>query len=143
MIVTSCFKPLWNSNAFFEIRGQPNWQDLAGAMRLGLTDTSTNEDLVQALEDILVPLQDGHVSVYTDDEEFVTSDEMGIFQQFAAEFLNQTDVADLDNYIEQQVWAWWQILNSFMVGGLKGEAGGLLWGQLAASPRTGYLQMII
>jgi hypothetical protein len=128
--------------AFFELRGQSNWTELTNSVRLSLSSTSTDEELIRALEDILKPLKDGHVSVFNEDGEVVTSDEMSIQTQFNAEFENQSAVSDPNEYFVNQLVAWWEILASYMSGGLRGEPGLLLYGKLAESPRIGYLELI-
>jgi carboxyl-terminal processing protease len=124
--------------AFFALR-EIDWTALGDAARAMVTEDSTDEELFDAMVTVLAPLNDGHVSLQSDDDEF-ESKPLRFFADIFQEFAAAGSDGDPEDYLEAQIGAWYAALDALFEDGLQGGDGEVVWGRF--DDETGYLNIL-
>ena len=117
--------------AHFENRldgGRPEWNTRTIQARATLTSDSSDDELVEAFESMLMPLDDYHTSVKDENETMLVwaHPYLGHFED---EFNSQNRIDDWETYAEEKIFdPWLKNAAGYMAEGLKMESSGLAWG---------------
>ncbi len=121
--------------AFFELK-EVDWDEVGNQARAGLSSSSDDDALFEALTELMAPLNDGHVSLSRPGDEY-ESGRFEIRDIFVAEFEAQDDIEDFDDYAAEQFEAHIAGISSALDGGPQGATDAMLWGRLPDN--IGYL----
>jgi hypothetical protein len=146
------FDVLWatfnEQYAFFAER-HADWNALRSTVRSRLSDASSEEELFDALTELVTPLCDAHVELVSDFAQFnglinpACSAGMPLFAEIIEQFNGQTQYADAFEYYQQVFVP--EVLglidDEYLVGSFSSAANGRLrWGVLGAG--IGYLAVL-
>lgn len=132
---------------FFEERGVTNWDERVRNARLNVTDQTSNEDLEFELIELLTGLDDFHVTLSDEfGNEFSPGDLSGKIQDILETgFENQSEVTDVNEYVERQFQQIETIRNGYFDDGTLKRAGSedediFLWATIG-NGQIGYLEV--
>jgi C-terminal processing protease CtpA/Prc len=137
------FDAMWHTfneqYAFFEQRNV-DWDEQYGNYRQLVNPETTDDELFQIFSDMLATLNDGHTSVTSDNQAFQAGVPSMLLQRVFQEFSEQSEITDLEQYIEQELLALDNIVVSYLSGVVsQGANDRLAWGNL--TPNVGYLMI--
>ncbi len=138
------FEALWNlfaeNYAYFDVRGV-DWAGRYGDHRDLVEPTSTTEELFAVFEQMLVPLDDGHVFVFDGVSQGFLSGSLGIlWEQWAAQYEGEPVTNPVDPRRDFIVDMQHYVLDEVLDGsGQSGLYDTLHWGWVAAG--VGYLDV--
>lgn len=132
---------------FFEERGVTNWDERVRNARLNVNDHTSNEDLEFELIELLSGLDDFHVTLSDEfGNEFSPGDLSGKIQGvLETGFENQTEITDVNEYVEIQFQQIEAIRNNYFDDGTLKRAGSededvFLWATIG-NGQVGYLEV--
>lgn len=136
----SVFDHLWTTfneyYAFFDQRGV-DWQAQYSRVQPTIADAEGDEALFATLSTLLLPIDDSHVSLTRDSEEFSSAIEHGIIAELERGFAQQSDISDFEQYIEQTLDRFLALITGYFDTGSSGQQGSMSWATIGES--TGYL----
>jgi len=98
---TVVFEHLWHSfndyYAFFSER-HIDWHKLYAEVRPTITDDLNDDELLDVFRTLLSPLNDGHVRLLTNNDEFEFAEKSEMEQFFMGRFAEQTEFDDVQEY---------------------------------------------
>jgi len=148
---TATFEHLWHTfndhYAFFEKRGV-DWQNQYALLRPEVSDNLTDAELFTVIEELLEPLDDGHIMLNTvteidGDTDHDFADLRG-FNRLIVETFDDTQFTDFQAYANEIAPKFVQIRASYLDGGSTASAGGtngqrVAWGTI--QQQLGYLRI--
>jgi len=144
---TVTFEFLWHTfndhYAFFSER-EVNWNTLYADLRPLVHDDMNDEDLLEVIEILLSSLNDGHVQLETDNDDYNFVDYMGAVAEVIDTFEEQTQFSDIQEYASFLSDRYIDIRSGYLDNGSEKSAGGedgdvFTWGTI--NQQTGYLRV--
>lgn len=145
---TRQFEHLWHTfndyYAFFNQRGV-DWQQQYTTYRPMIDDAMDQEALFSVLADMLAPLDDDHVSLNSDDDDFSPARTSNFVIALYQAFQQQSEISDFDEFEEAQLGNMQQVQSTYLsqvkrAGGPDDEVA--LWGRIKGDKGDiGYLQL--
>jgi len=151
---TATFEHLWNTfndhYAFFDERNV-DWGELYAQLRPLVNDDLDDEELLEIFDALLSPLDDGHIQLETDDDEFDYAELRGIRKVIFDSFSDPSEFASEEQWFEAlQEYAndiaakYVEIRSSYLDEGSQESAGGstgrrVSWGTI--NQQVGYLRV--
>jgi len=143
---TATFEHLWHSfndhYAFFEKRGV-DWDAQYNDLRPLVNDAMSEEDLFDVIEELLTPLDDGHVNLGIDGDDFDFAEIRGANAVILENFPLQTEFDDIQDFANAVSRRYLEIRASYIDGALTVANGSrpnrVLWGTIGG--QVGYLRI--
>ena len=144
---TATFEHLWHTfndyYAFFTERGV-DWSDQYAKLRPLVNDNLNDEELVEIIEALLEPLNDGHVNLFTDDDVLDFVELGGSYEVIVDGFNEQTDFDDIEDFSDAVASDYLATLSSYLDAGSEVQTGGtdddeITWGTI--DQQVGYLHV--
>jgi len=139
---TVTFEHLWHTfndyYAFFTERGI-DWNAQYTALRPLVNDSLSDEDLYDIIEELLTPLDDGHVFLAYNDEIDGFAERRGANQVILESFPLQSEYDDINDYAAAIGSQYVQIRNSYFDEGSIRKVEGAQWGTIGG--QVGYLRI--
>jgi len=142
---TATFEHLWSTfndyYAFFNERGV-NWDSLYNDVRPMVSDDMSDADLLEAVAVLLEPLDDAHVQLFANGEEFDFADYRGANAVVLESFPQQTEYDDIQAYADALSSKYRDIRRSYIDGGslnTGSQSEHVRWGLIGG--RVGYLRI--
>lgn len=142
---TATFEHLWHTfsdyYAFFDERGV-DWKKQYKLFRPKIIDNMSDDDLLDVLDSLLTPLDDGHIHLVSDDDDFYFSG-IGKAEKYVMDtFPSQTEYEDEQDYADALGEQWQDIRSSYFsserIGRAKGTSGAEVEWAITAN-NVGYL----
>ena len=142
----SVFDHLWATfneyYAFFELRGV-HWAAQADRIQPRITlagnDNDNDNVLFDTLSDLIMPLDDRHIILQSNNQEFSPAIEKGIFRELDQGFDEQTEYASFDHYIETAISHFQAVLISYFDEGRFFGGNPIIWATINES--IGYINI--
>lgn len=124
--------------AFFELRGV-DFAALCAEAADRVDAQTTPDELLGILVSMIEPLDDGHVVLYRDlEHSFSAARDPEVVEELREEWLGQTEVASLDEYVALKIARHEEIVAEYLGGSPETAVNGVVaWGRL--DEQTGYL----
>jgi len=142
---TVAFEHLWHTfndyYAFLEQRGI-NWDKLYAEISPTVTDDMSDDELLNSIRALLAPLDDGHVTLKTVDDEFEFNKERGAEKYLLETYANQKKYDNIDDYVTSLGDQWREVLSNYFDSEIRGSAGGSSGREVewaVSSSNVGYL----
>lgn len=124
---TDMFEHVWHSfndyYAFFEER-DVNWLQQYDLIRDDIDDDMSEQDLFDALSQMVSVIDDVHVKIKRDEAYFSPGEPKGFYQDFIDEFESQSVVSELQAYFDQEIGLALAIIDQVYLDGEFKTAGG-------------------
>jgi hypothetical protein len=130
------FEYVWHTfndyYAFFNERGI-DWDEQYSEFELYVNDELSNDDLIELLEALLEPLDDGHIQLNTADDSYSFDEYRGANRVIFDSFQGQTEYADIQDYADAVSSKYKEIRSSYLdteksAGGEDSNA--VIWGTI-------------
>lgn len=145
---TRQFEHLWHTfndyYAFFDQRGV-DWQQQYTTYRPMVNDAMDQEALFNVLADMLAPIDDDHVSLSSEDDDFSPAQPSSFVIALYQAFQQQSEISDFDEFEDAQLDNIQQVQSTYLsqvkrAGGSHDEVA--LWGRIKGdNGDIGYLQL--
>ncbi len=124
---TAIFEHLWHTfndyYAFFDERGI-DWNNQYEQFRPAVTDDMGNDELQEVLDRLLRPINDGHVRLITDSEEFHFAKMDSVEKYIRETFSTQSEYKDIQEYVDSLGQQWKDKVLGYFDSSIGGSAGG-------------------
>ena len=121
------FEHLWHTfndyYAFFDERGI-DWSNLYSDISPTVSHDMSEDELLEVIDTLLTPLDDGHIELMTDDDRIDYSRSRSAEKYVTDTFPNQTEFDDIDEYAMNLRKRWKKIVSGYFASGKRGSAGG-------------------
>ena len=135
------FEHFWNTfndyYAFNTERGI-DWSERYAAVSGKISNDMTGDELFAALSEIISPLDDGHTSIVSDNDEFHPVKIKGLVKFIEDTFQSQTEFSDIDKFTSTLLNQYFTVLTTYLDGEMKIEKE-MIWGITHES--VGFLQI--
>ena len=135
------FEHFWNTfndyYAFNTERGV-DWSERYAAVVDQISNDMTQEDLFTALSEMISSVDDGHISITSDTDDFSPESIRGIEKLIADTFPLQDDFSDIDDFTDALIEQYFSVLNNYFDTETKTEKN-MTWGITKAG--AGFLQI--
>ena len=142
---TATFEYVWHTfndyYAFFNERGV-DWDEQYAEIKPYVNDELSNDELIEVLEALLEPLDDGHIGLDTGDDSYSFDEYRGANQVIFDSFQGQTEYDDIQDYANALLSKYKEIISSYL--DTEKSAGGedsnvVTWGMIGQ--QVGYLRV--
>ena len=142
---TATFEYVWHTfndyYAFFNERGV-DWNQQYAELKPYVNDELSNDELIEVLEALLEPLDDGHIQLNTGDDTYSFEEYRGANRVIVDSFPDQTEYDDIQDYANSLGSKYKEIISTYLdteksAGGEDGNV--VTWGTIGQ--QVGYLRI--